>query len=131
VNGIQYGAIEATLDLVHASKGANIWLTFAMREGKNREVRNVLDALGLQVNRLIRISYGPFQLGEMESGAIMEINTRHLRDQLGERIAAISGADFSAPIIQRDLPARLPTHAQETQSKDNRDERRNRSKRKR
>ncbi len=99
VNGIRYGAIEAALD-PHAATGANVWLTFAMREGKNREVKNVLDALGLQVNRLIRISYGPFQLGDLEPGKVAEIATRTLRDQLGERIAAAAGADFSAPIAQ-------------------------------
>src|SRR5262245_54118428 len=62
VDGVRYGPIEATLD---RAQGANVWLTFAMREGKNREVRNVLGALGLNVNRLIRVSYGPFQLGEL------------------------------------------------------------------
>src|SRR5580765_1777409 len=66
VDGIQYGAIEAALE---REKGSNVWLSFAMREGKNREIRNVLGALGLQVNRLIRISYGPFQLGDLPPGA--------------------------------------------------------------
>jgi 23S rRNA pseudouridine2605 synthase len=69
-----------------------------MREGKNREVKNVLGHLGLAVNRLIRISFGPFQLGALPDGAVEEIRTRHLREQLGERIAAMAGADFSAPI---------------------------------
>jgi 23S rRNA pseudouridine2605 synthase len=70
-----------------------------MREGKNREVKNVLGHLGLSVNRLIRVSFGPFQLGELPEGAVEEVKTRVLRDQLGERIAALSGADFSAPIV--------------------------------
>ena len=65
IDGVHYGAIEATLD---REQGANVWLTFAMREGKNREVSNVLEHLGLQVNRLIRISYGPFQLGGTARG---------------------------------------------------------------
>ncbi|MEA2985427.1 MAG: rRNA synthase [Alphaproteobacteria bacterium] len=95
IAGVRYGAIEAALD---REQGANIWLTFAIREGKNREVRNVLEHLGLQVNRLIRISYGPFQLGEMREGAVEEARTRMLRDQLGERIAALAGADFAGPI---------------------------------
>jgi 23S rRNA pseudouridine2605 synthase len=94
VDGIRYGAIEATLD---REQGANVWLTFAMREGKNREIRNVLGHLGLAVNRLIRVSYGPFQLGDLPPGAVTEIRTRALREQLGARIAAISGADFSGP----------------------------------
>jgi 23S rRNA pseudouridine2605 synthase len=97
VNGVHYGAIEATLD---RSKGSNVWLTFAIREGKNREVRNVLEHLGLQVNRLIRVSFGPFQLGELPEGDVEEIRTRYLRDQLGERIASASGADFEGPIVQ-------------------------------
>jgi 23S rRNA pseudouridine2605 synthase len=74
-----------------------------MREGKNREVKNVLGHLGLAVNRLIRVSFGPFQLGDLPEGAVEEVKTRILRDQLGDRIAALSGADFSAPIVS--IPA--------------------------
>jgi 23S rRNA pseudouridine2605 synthase len=96
IEGIRYGAIEARLE---REQGANAWLTFAMREGKNREVKNVLGHLGLAVNRLIRVSFGPFQLGELPEGAVEEVKTRVLRDQLGDRIAALSGADFSAPIV--------------------------------
>jgi 23S rRNA pseudouridine2605 synthase len=98
VDGIRYGAIEATLDREQAS---NVWITFAIREGKNREVRNVLRHLGLHVARLIRVSFGPFQLGELGVGAIEEVPTRVLRDQLGEKLARTAGADFSAPIVQR------------------------------
>jgi 23S rRNA pseudouridine2605 synthase len=96
IEGIRYGAIEARLE---REQGANAWLTFAMREGKNREVKNVLGHLGLAVNRLIRVSFGPFQLGDLPEGAVEEVKTRVLRDQLGDRIAALSGADFSAPIL--------------------------------
>jgi 23S rRNA pseudouridine2605 synthase len=99
IAGVRYGAIEATLD---REQGANIWLTFSIREGKNREVRNVLEHLGLQVNRLIRISFGPFQLAEMREGAVEEVRTRTLREQLGERIAALSGADFTGPIVDHE-----------------------------
>ena len=109
VEGVNYGAIEATLDRAQATQTANVWITFAMREGKNREIRNVLGALGLQVNRLIRISFGPFQLGDLRPGAIEEIKTRALREQLGGRLSAISGANFSAPLVEREvltLPAR-------------------------
>jgi 23S rRNA pseudouridine2605 synthase len=74
-----------------------------MREGKNREIRNVLGHLGLAVNRLIRVSYGPFQLGELAQAAVEEVKTRALREQLGERIAAIAGADFSGPISEREM----------------------------
>ena len=96
IEGIRYGSIEARLE---REQGANSWLTFAMREGKNREVKNVLGHLGLSVNRLIRVSFGPFQLGDLPGGAVEEVKTRVLRDQLGDRIAALSGADFSAPIV--------------------------------
>jgi 23S rRNA pseudouridine2605 synthase len=101
IDGIRYGSIEATVD---RSQGSNVWLTFAIREGKNREVKNVLGHLGLAVNRLIRVSFGPFQLGELAEGAIEEVKTRTLRDQLGDRIAAAAGADFAAPIVQREAP---------------------------
>jgi 23S rRNA pseudouridine2605 synthase len=100
VDGIRYGSIEATLD---RAQGSNVWLTFAIREGKNREVRNVLRVLGLQVNRLIRVSFGPFQLGELAEGAVEEVSTRILREQIGERIAARAGADFTVPLP---LPAK-------------------------
>jgi 23S rRNA pseudouridine2605 synthase len=95
VKGIHYAPIEATLDRV---QGSNLWLTFAIREGKNREVRSVLGHLGLSVTRLIRVSFGPFQLGELAEGAVEEVPTRVLREQLGERVIALAGADFSAPI---------------------------------
>jgi 23S rRNA pseudouridine2605 synthase len=87
-----------------------VWLTLALREGKNREVRNVLGALGLKVNRLIRVSYGPFQLGELPPGAVTEIKTRALRDQIGERIAALAGADFSGPLIDRNMAGPQAPH---------------------
>src|SRR5271156_4205164 len=95
ISGIHYGAIEAVLDRV---QGSNLWLTFAIREGKNREVRNVLNHLGLTVTRLIRISFGPFQLAELAEGAVEEVRTRVLREQLGDKLAALSGLDFSAPL---------------------------------
>jgi 23S rRNA pseudouridine2605 synthase len=102
IDRIRYGAIEARLE---REQGSNLWLTFAMREGKNREVKNVLGHLGLAVNRLIRVSFGPFQLGELPEGAIEEVRTRVLRDQLSERIVALAGADFSAPIAHVAPPA--------------------------
>ena len=98
VDGVNYGPIEAVLDREQTS---NVWITFAIREGKNREVRNVLRHLSLQVGRLIRVSFGPFQLGELEEGAVAEIPTRILRDQLGEKLTKAAGADFSAPIVER------------------------------
>jgi 23S rRNA pseudouridine2605 synthase len=91
VDGVKYGSIDATLE---RDQGSNVWLVFAIREGKNREVRNVMAHLGLEVNRLIRVSYGPFQLGEIAEGQVDEIKTRVLREQLGEKVIAQSGAEF-------------------------------------
>ncbi|WDZ77351.1 pseudouridine synthase [Ensifer adhaerens] len=95
VDGVLYGAIEATLDRV---QGSNVWITMGLREGKNREIKNVLGALGLDVNRLIRISYGPFQLGELPEGHVQEIRGRTLRDQLGPRLIEDAKANFDAPL---------------------------------
>ncbi len=96
VDGVLYGAIEAVLD---QKQGSNVWLTVALREGKNREVKKVFGHLGLEVNRLIRVSFGPFQLGELASGELQEIRSRTLRDQLGARLIEEAQVDFDAPII--------------------------------
>lgn len=95
IEGIRYAGIEATLD---RQQGANCWLTMGLREGKNREIKRVLQHLGLTVNRLIRISFGPFQLGELGEGRIEEVRTRVLRDQLGAALAKEAGVDFDAPL---------------------------------
>jgi 23S rRNA pseudouridine2605 synthase len=79
VEGVKYGAIEAGLD---ARKGVNAWLTVSLREGRNREVRRVMAHLGLQVTRLIRVAYGPFQLGVLSRGEVDEVNGKVLREQL-------------------------------------------------
>ena len=72
--------MEVTLD---RQQGANAWLTLGLREGKNREIRKAMNALGLSVNRLIRISYGPFRLGEIKPGEVKEVKPRIIADQLG------------------------------------------------
>ncbi|MGR9552061.1 pseudouridine synthase [Rhizobium leguminosarum] len=95
VDGVLYGSIEATLD---RTQGSNVWITMGLREGKNREIKNVLGALGLDVNRLIRISYGPFQLGDLPEGHVIEVRGRTLRDQLGPRLIEEAKANFDAPI---------------------------------
>jgi len=107
IDGVEYGPIKAMLDRI---QGSNVWLTLNLREGKNREVRNVLRALGLFVNRLIRISYGPFQLGELAPGAVEEVKTRILREQLGDKLARLSGADFTAPIREQSSVEELRGH---------------------
>ncbi|MGI4953613.1 MAG: pseudouridine synthase [Janthinobacterium lividum] len=79
IEGVRYGPIEASVEV---RKGENVWLAVALREGRNREVRRVLMHLGLQVSRLIRVAYGPFQLGVLERGAVDEVPGKVLREQL-------------------------------------------------
>src|SRR6478672_8752991 len=87
VEGVRYGAIEARLDKAkEGPQGANLWITVTLAEGKNREVRRVLEALGLKVNRLIRLSYGPFALGTLLPGQVEEVGPRVIREQLSEHI---------------------------------------------
>jgi len=101
IDGVDYQGVEARLD---REQGANAWLTLGLREGKNREIKKILEHLGLAVNRLIRVSFGPFELGDLAEGEIMEVRTRVLRDQLGVKLAREAGADFDAPLIVRDEP---------------------------
>lgn len=107
IDGMHYGPIEATLD---REQGANVWLTFGIREGKNREVRKVIESLGLKVNRLIRTSFGPFELGDLDDGKVREIETAELRRILGDQIIAEANADFDAPLADAPeaRPARKP-----------------------
>jgi len=102
VDGVAYQPMIVTLD---RQKGANAWLTVAIREGKNREIRRAMEAVGLVVNRLIRVSYGPFQLGSLEPGAVEEVRPRILRDQLGiERPATTGTAKPKKPGLRRNKP---------------------------
>lgn len=80
IDGLRYAPIEAGLD---SKKGDNAWLTVSLQEGKNREIRRVMAHLGLDVSRLIRVAYGPFQLGTLERGAVEEVNPKVVREQLG------------------------------------------------
>ena len=104
VEGVSYGAIEAHLDKAkEGPQGANVWITVTLAEGKNREVRRVLEALGLTVNRLIRMSYGPLALGTLAVGEIEEVGPRVIREQFADHIAAGNlptgdRAQFSKPI---------------------------------
>jgi 23S rRNA pseudouridine2605 synthase len=79
IDGVKYGPIEAGLD---SRKGSNAWLTISIHEGKNREIRRVMAHLGLATTRLIRIAYGPFQLGNLARGEVAEVQARILRDQM-------------------------------------------------
>ena len=80
VDGERFRPMDVALD---RQQGANAWVTVGIREGKNREIRRAMEAIGLPVNRLIRISYGPFRLGELKPGEVSEVKGRVLRDQLG------------------------------------------------
>ena len=82
VDGIEYGAIKAEIE---SKQGANSWLRVTLCEGKNREIRKVMKYLGLEVSRLIRLSYGPFQLGSLKKGELREVPQKVLREQLGSK----------------------------------------------
>jgi 23S rRNA pseudouridine2605 synthase len=84
LDSIHYGPIEARID---REQGSNLWLTIALREGKNREVKRIAEHLGLTVNRLIRVSFGPFALGDLPEGAVEEVKRRVLGDQLGAKLS--------------------------------------------
>ncbi|MCF2904574.1 rRNA pseudouridine synthase [Octadecabacter sp. CECT 8868] len=84
VDGVRYAGVEVKFD---RQQGANAWLTMGLREGKNREIRRLMEAQGVIVNRLLRISYGPFQLGTLKPGAVEEVKQRIVRDQMGLRDA--------------------------------------------
>jgi 23S rRNA pseudouridine2605 synthase len=94
IDGVDYMGVEAKLD---REQGSNAWLTLGLREGKNREIKKILEHLGLAVNRLIRVSFGPFELGDLPEGEVMEVRTRVLRDQLGVKLAKAANVDFDAP----------------------------------
>ena len=91
VEGVHYGPIEATLD---REQGANVWLTVGIREGKNREVRKVLETLDLKVNRLIRVAFGPFELGGLDEGAVEEVNTQAVKAALTPELDRPGGSRF-------------------------------------
>ncbi|WP_299879702.1 pseudouridine synthase [uncultured Sulfitobacter sp.] len=99
VEGMRFQGMDVAID---RQQGANAWLTVGLREGKNREIRRAMEAIGLNVNRLIRISYGPFQLGELKSGAVEELRRKVVRDQLGLTLEDDSGEARKKPkAVQR------------------------------
>lgn len=119
VDGVLYGAIEATLE---RKQGSNAWLAVSLREGKNREIKKALGALGLEVTRLIRISYGPFQLGALPPSGVLELKGRTLRDQLGDRLIREAGADFDSEISKpfSNKPVRKSDPTPDTPKRDSR-----------
>ncbi|EIE48810.1 RNA pseudouridylate synthase family protein, putative [Citreicella sp. 357] len=102
VDGQSFQPMQVVID---RQQGANAWLTVGLREGKNREIRRAMTDIGLTVNRLIRVSYGPFQLGQLKAGEVQEIRGKVLRDQLG-----LEGArpDRPTPTRRRKPPAKAP-----------------------
>ncbi len=80
IDGVKYGPVEAKLD---RQQGGNAWATVAIKEGKNREVRRLMESIGVKVNRLIRVSFGPFHLGQLKEGQVEEIPNKVMRDLLG------------------------------------------------
>lgn len=83
VDGINYGSVKAELE---SQNGTNSWLIVTLNEGKNREVRKLMKSIGLEVARLIRLSYGPFQLGNLKKGEVREVPQKVLKEQLGSKI---------------------------------------------
>lgn len=103
VDGEKFQAMSVVLDRI---QGANAWVTVGIREGKNREIRRAMSSINLTVNRLIRVSYGPFRLGDLEPGQVEEIKAKVLREQLGEN-AMIAGMEKPVRTLTRVTGARL------------------------
>ncbi len=99
VEGTDYLPMIVSID---RQQGANAWLTVGLREGKNREIRRAMESIGLSVNRLIRVSYGPFQLGQLKPGAVEEVRSKIVRDQLG-----LDGAKPDRPKPERTRRKRI------------------------
>jgi 23S rRNA pseudouridine2605 synthase len=132
VEGVHYGPIEARLDKVQTKivdgqkAAANLWITVSLNEGKNREVRRVLESIGLKVNRLIRLAYGPFALGTLPVGAAEEVGPRVVREQLADFIAPqnLPKADRRTPGLLAGAPAPQRRQSQTAHPGLRRDERR-------
>ena len=105
IDGVRYGPVEARLD---REQGSNLWLTISLREGKNREVKRIAEHLGLTVNRLIRVSFGPFALGDLAEGAVDEVKRRVLADQLGAKLAGAFGLREAKPLRGEAAARRAP-----------------------
>lgn len=105
LDGVRYGPIEASVD---STQGANTWMTIAIREGKNREVRRIMESLDLTVNRLIRVSFGPFQLLDLKPGEVASVRRKVLIDQLGVTAAKDLGLEAGDDVDDADEPDTKP-----------------------
>ena len=104
---MDYRPVEARINRV---QGDNVWMTLALREGKNREVKRILEHLGLQVNRLIRLSFGPFQLGDLEPGLVEEVQHEGAEAiSSGRRSRPEAGVDFASPVREPIAPFGSPS----------------------
>jgi 23S rRNA pseudouridine2605 synthase len=117
LEGEKFRPMTVTLD---RQQGKNAWVTVSLREGKNREVRRAMETIGFPVNRLIRISYGPFQLSTLKAGAVEEVRQKIVRDQLG--LAAVDGGKKAE---QRQNSGRKPSKPKHVPTRTNRNKKRN------
>ncbi|CAA7615363.1 Pseudouridine synthase [Candidatus Terasakiella magnetica] len=108
IEGVDYGSITATLD---RQQGANAWLTISLREGKNREIRRVMEHLGWPVTRLIRVAYGPFQLGTLAEGTAEEVPGKVLREQMGQGKQVLHAKPDTKPAGEREKDQRVAARA--------------------
>ncbi|MBO6559755.1 MAG: rRNA pseudouridine synthase [Nisaea sp.] len=105
VDGIKYGPVSVERDIEGKS---NTWLTLGIREGKNREIRKLMEHVGLRVNRLIRVSYGPFQLGDLPAGEVAEVRQATLKEQLGFKEEKKTGTATAKPKAPFKGPRKKP-----------------------
>ena len=112
VDGERFQPMSVAID---RQQGANAWLTMGIREGKNREIRRALESVGLSVNRLIRVSYGPFQLGDLVPGGVEEVRSKVMREQLGVKRPVEGGARRIAPTVPT---GRNPARCRENRASD-------------
>jgi 23S rRNA pseudouridine2605 synthase len=108
IDGVAFGSIKAVLD---RQQGANAWLTVSLREGKNREIRKVMEHLGWSVTRLIRVAYGPFQLGTLLEGLTEEVPGKVMREQMGEGKEVLHAAPEDKPAGEREKAERNAARA--------------------
>src|SRR4029450_8943501 len=128
VEGVRYSGIEATFD---RKQGDNVWLTMALTEGKNREIRKICGHFGWPVSRLIRVAYGPFQLGtHLQPGDIEEVPAKVLREQLGQKkVHQVSGQLKLKPILSAATAAPSGPKRDDRPQRDRRSDRRSKPRR--